>query len=170
MADLQDKKQLNKRIQQIEAREAKKAEKKIALREKRFARMLDSQMTMLESFYNTTNKSAQGMLRDSMDNQQAILEDSLADMKREFTLYAKYMDNSNRKYYKGMIQVADESLQTMKDTVSKRFGEISDEFDEEMIGMTNSFTDRIKRFSKGVRDAAVALELTDMADSVKSSL
>ena len=89
MADLQDKKQLNKRIQQIEAREAKKAEKKIALREKRFARMLDSQMTMLESFYNTTNKSAQGMLRDSMDNQQAILEDSLADMKREFTLYAQ---------------------------------------------------------------------------------
>lgn len=170
MSELQDKKQLNKRIQQIEEREAKRVEKNIARREKRFAKMLDSQMTMLESFYSTSNKVAKGMLRDSMDGQQAILEDSLADMKREFNLYAKYMDNTTRKYYKGMISVADESLTTMKETVSKRFGEISDEFDEEMVGMTSSFTDRIKRFSKGIRDAAVALELTDMADSVKSSL
>ena len=170
MSELQDKKQLNKRIQQIEEKEAKRVEKNIARREKRFAKMLDSQMTMLESFYSTSNKVAKGMLRDSMDGQQAILEDSLADMKREFNLYAKYMDNTTRKYYKGMISVADESLTTMKETVSKRFGEISDEFDEEMVGMTSSFTDRIKRFSKGIRDAAVALELTDMADSVKSSL
>lgn len=170
MSELQDKKQLNKRIQQIEEKEAKRVEKNIAKREKRFAKMLDSQMTMLESFYSTSNKVAKGMLKDSMDGQQAILEDSLADMKREFNLYAKYMDNTTRKYYKGMISVADESLTTMKETVSKRFGEISDEFDEEMVGMTSSFTDRIKRFSKGIRDAAVALELTDMADSVKSSL
>lgn len=170
MSELQDRKQLNKRIQQIEEKEAKRVEKNIARREKRFAKMLDSQMTMLESFYSTSNKVAKGMLRDSMDGQQAILEDSLADMKREFNLYAKYMDNTTRKYYKGMISVADESLTTMKETVSKRFGEISDEFDEEMVGMTSSFTDRIKRFSKGIRDAAVALELTDMADSVKSSL
>ena len=170
MSELQDKKQLNKRIQQIEEKEAKRVEKNIARREKRFAKMLDSQMTMLESFYSTSNKVAKGMLRDSMDGQQAILEGSLADMKREFNLYAKYMDNTTRKYYKGMISVADESLTTMKETVSKRFGEISDEFDEEMVGMTSSFTDRIKRFSKGIRDAAVALELTDMADSVKSSL
>ena len=170
MSELQDRKQLNKRIQQIEEKEAKRVEKNIARREKRFAKMLDSQMTMLESFYSTSNKVAKGMLKDSMDGQQAILEDSLADMKREFNLYAKYMDNTTRKYYKGMISVADESLTTMKETVSKRFGEISDEFDEEMVGMTSSFTDRIKRFSKGIRDAAVALELTDMADSVKSSL
>lgn len=170
MSELQDKKQLNKRIQQIEEKEAKRVEKNIVRREKRFAKMLDSQMTMLESFYSTSNKVAKGMLRDSMDGQQAILEGSLADMKREFNLYAKYMDNTTRKYYKGMISVADESLTTMKETVSKRFGEISDEFDEEMVGMTSSFTDRIKRFSKGIRDAAVALELTDMADSVKSSL
>ena len=170
MSELQDRKQLNKRIQQIEEKEAKRVEKNIARREKRFAKMLDSQMTMLESFYSTSNKVAKGMLKDSMDGQQAILEDSLADMKREFSLYAKYMDNTTRKYYKGMISVADESLTTMKETVSKRFGEISDEFDEEMVGMTSSFTDRIKRFSKGIRDAAVALELTDMADSVKSSL
>ena len=170
MSELQDRKQLNKRIQQIEEKEAKRVEKNIARREKRFAKMLDSQMTMLESFYSTSNKVAKGMLKDSMDGQQAILEDSLADMKREFNLYAKYMDNTTRKYYKGMISVADESLTTMKETVSKRFGEISDEFDEEMVGMASSFTDRIKRFSKGIRDAAVALELTDMADSVKSSL
>lgn len=170
MGELQDKRQLNKRIQQIEEKEAKRVEKNIAKREKRFAKMLDSQMTMLESFYSTSNKTARGMLKDSMDGQQAILEDSLADMKREFNLYAKYMDNTTRKYYKGMISVADESLTTMKETVAKRFGEISDEFDEEMVGMTASFTDRIKRFSKGIRDAAVALELTDMADSVKSSL
>ena len=170
MGELQDKKQLNKRIQQIEEKEAKRVEKNIAKREKRFAKMLDSQMTMLESFYSTSSKTAKGMLKDSMDGQQAILEDSLADMKREFNLYAKYMDNTTRKYYKGMISVADESLTTMKETVAKRFGEISDEFDEEMVGMTASFTDRIKRFSKGIRDAAVALELTDMADSVKSSL
>ena len=170
MGELQDRKQLNKRIQQIEEKEAKRVEKNIAKREKRFAKMLDSQMTMLESFYSTSSKTAKGMLKDSMDGQQAILEDSLADMKREFNLYAKYMDNTTRKYYKGMISVADESLTTMKETVAKRFGEISDEFDEEMVGMTASFTDRIKRFSKGIRDAAVALELTDMADSVKSSL
>ena len=170
MSELQDRKQLNKRIQQIEEKEAKRVEKNIAKREKRFSKMLDSQMTMLESFYSTSNKVARGMLKDSMDGQQAILEDSLADMKREFNLYAKYMDNTTRKYYKGMISVADESLTTMKETVSKRFSEISDEFDEEMVGMTSSFTDRIKRFSKGIRDAAVALELTDMADSVKSSL
>ena len=170
MSELQDRKQLNKRIQQIEEKEAKRVEKNIAKREKRFSKMLDSQMTMLESFYSTSNKVARGMLKDSMDGQQAILEDSLADMKREFNLYAKYMDNTTRKYYKGMISVADESLTTMKETVAKRFGEISDEFDEEMVGMTASFTDRIKRFSKGIRDAAVALELTDMADSVKNSL
>lgn len=170
MGELQDRKQLNKRIQQIEEKEAKRVEKNIAKREKRFAKMLDSQMTMLESFYSTSSKTAKGMLKDSMDGQQAILEDSLADMKREFNLYAKYMDNTTRKYYKGMISVADESLTTMKETVAKRFGEISDEFDEEMVGMTASFTDRIKRFSKGIRDAAVALELTDMADSVKNSL
>lgn len=170
MSELQDRKQLNKRIQQIEEKEAKRVEKNIAKREKRFSKMLDSQMTMLESFYSTSNKVARGMLKDSMDGQQAILEDSLADMKREFNLYSKYMDNTTRKYYKGMISVADESLTTMKETVAKRFGEISDEFDEEMVGMTASFTDRIKRFSKGIRDAAVALELTDMADSVKNSL
>jgi len=135
MGELQDRKQLNKRIQQIEEKEAKRVEKNIAKREKRFAKMLDSQMTMLESFYSTSSKTAKGMLKDSMDGQQAILEDSLADMKREFNLYAKYMDNTTRKYYKGMISVADESLTTMKETVAKRFGEISDEFDEEIQKM-----------------------------------
>ena len=80
MSELQDRKQLNKRIQQIEEKEAKRVEKNIAKREKRFSKMLDSQMTMLESFYSTSNKVARGMLKDSMDGQQAILEDSLAYM------------------------------------------------------------------------------------------
>ena len=121
MDEAKNKENLNKRIQKIEQKEAKRVEKQIAKREQRFSKMLDNQMNMLEKFYETSNKKTKDRLSSGLQNQQTILEDNLSDMKREFNLYAKYMDNSTRKYYKGMISVADENLQTMKDTISKRF-------------------------------------------------
>lgn len=170
MDEIKSKENLNKRIQKIEQKEAKRVEKQIAKREKRFAKMLDNQMDMLEKFYETSNSKTKDRISDGLKNQQTILEDNLSDMKREFNLYAKYMDNSTRKYYKGMISVADENLQTMKDTVSKRFGELTEDVEEEIVGMTDSLTDKLKRFTKDVRDAAIALELTDVADNVKNQL
>ena len=170
MDEAKNKENLNKRIQKIEQKEAKRVEKQIAKREQRFSKMLDNQMNMLEKFYETSNKKTKDRLSSGLQNQQTILEDNLSDMKREFNLYAKYMDNSTRKYYKGMISVADENLQTMKDTVSKRFGEMTDDIEDEIVGMTDSISDRVKRFTKDIRDAAIALELTDVADNVKSQL
>lgn len=170
MDEAKNKENLNKRIQKIEQKEAKRVEKQIAKREQRFSKMLDNQMNMLEKFYETSNKKTKDRLSSGLQNQQTILEDNLSDMKREFNLYAKYMDNSTRKYYKGMISVADENLQTMKDTVSKRFGEMTDDIEDEIVGMTDSISDRMKRFTKDIRDAAIALELTDVADNVKSQL
>ena len=170
MDEAKNKENLNKRIQKIEQKEAKRVEKQIAKREQRFSKMLDNQMNMLEKFYETSNKKTKDRLSSGLQNQQTILEDNLSDMKREFNLYAKYMDNSTRKYYKGMISVADENLQTMKDTVSKRFGEMTDDIEDGIVGMTDSISDRVKRFTKDIRDAAIALELTDVADNVKSQL
>lgn len=165
--DLRD---IEKRSLELAKKRARMESRVLDKREKRFQGMLENQMNALENFYKVTNDRSKTNLKKYMDSNNEIMSDMVQELENNFIQYGKFMDKETRTRYKDMFLSTKDSLEKIQDTYETHFGKLHKDIDEELEKMSDTVGGRFRNFAKNLQDTLVALNIADMAGTIKDGV